>query len=114
MGFIHDDDAVLREDGVNVCYGPDYLTITTEAAVDDTKTKFSAGVSGKTYLYAKNPDARAVYGEEATAAMDKWTSFTYNGTEIVCDETDIFEIVEVDANDKVVAVGYARGLEQRA
>ena len=108
------DHAVLRADGVNVCYGPTLLTVTAEADAGSlNKTKFSAGVSGTTYLYALNSDARAVYGEEATAAMDKWTSFTYNGTDIVANENDIIEVVAVDASNKVVAVGYARGVEER-
>lgn len=108
------DHAVLRADGVNVCYGPTLLAVTAEADAGSLdKTKFSAGVNGTTYLYALNPDARAVYGEEATSAMDKWTSFTYNGTNVKANEKDIIEIVAVDASDKVVAVGYARGVEER-
>ncbi len=106
------DHAVLRADGVNVCYGPDYLDITVAEGTDDTDTKFSAGTVAGTYLYRLNPDARAAYDDVAEAGA-VWASFTYNGTEVTCDETDIIEVVQVVSN-KVVAVGYARGLEQRS
>lgn len=95
---------VLRSAAIRAVYAPGSLTVTL-AASDAGKTiaTVTAGGSGTTYAYRKNPASRAVYG---TATADyAGTSLTSGTTKIAVAEGDILEIVNL-VDGKVAAVGY--------
>lgn len=93
---------VLRSVAIRAVYAPGSLTVTL-AASDEGKTiaTITAGNTGTTYKYTKNPSSRAVYGDSYSGG----TSLTSGTTKIAVSEGDILEIVNM-ADSKVKAVAY--------
>ena len=93
---------VLRSLAIRAVYAPGSLTVSL-AASDEGKTiaTVSAGNTGTTYKYTKNPSSRAVYGDSYSSG----TSLTSGTTKIAVSEGDILEIVNM-ADSKVKAVAY--------
>jgi len=96
--------AVLRAAAVRVVYTPGSLTASL-AASDEGKTiaTVTAGNSGTTYKYKKNPSSRAVF--DMSASDYGGTSLTSGSTKISVVEGDVLEIVNI-ADSKVYAVTY--------
>lgn len=96
--------AVLRQTAIRVVYTPGSLTASLTAS-DEGKTivTVSAGNSGTTYKYKKNPTARATFGESASDYGG--TSLTSGTTKIAVAEGDILEVVNL-ADSAVYAVAY--------
>jgi hypothetical protein len=95
--------AVLRATAIRAVYAPGSLTVTL-AASDEGKTvaTVTAGNSGTTYKYTKNPSSRVAYGTTATAYGG--TSLTSGTTKISVAEGDVLEIVNfVDSAAYAVA-----------
>lgn len=95
---------VLRAAAIRCVYAPGSLTVTL-AASDEGKTiaTVTAGNTGTTYKYKKNPTARATYGE--TSSNYGGTSLTSGTTKIAVAEGDVLEIVNIN-DSAVVAVAY--------
>lgn len=95
---------VLRSAAIRAVYAPGSLTVTL-AASDAGKTiaTVTAGNTGTTYAYKKNPSARVAYGTASTAYAG--TSLTSGTTKIAVSEGDVLEIVNL-SDSAVVAVGY--------
>ncbi|MBR5370966.1 MAG: hypothetical protein IK130_02005 [Oscillospiraceae bacterium] len=95
---------VLRAAAVRCVYAPGSLTVTL-AASDEGKTiaTVTAGNTGTTYAYKKNPTARVAYGTTSTAYAG--TSLTSGTTKIAVSEGDVLEIANI-SDSAVVAVAY--------
>lgn len=95
---------VLRSAAIRSVFAPGSLTVTL-AASDAGKTiaTVTAGNTGTTYAYKKNPASRATYNETSTAYDG--TSLTSGTTKIAVSEGDVLEIVNLSSS-KVVAVAY--------
>lgn len=95
---------VLRSAAFRAVYAPGSLTVTL-AASDSGKTiaTVTAGNTGTTYAYKKNPASRVAYGTTATAYAG--TSLTSGTTKISVSENDVLEIVNL-SDSAVVAVAY--------
>lgn len=95
---------VLRSVAIRAVYAPGSLTVSL-AASDAGKTiaTVSAGNTGTTYAYKKNPATRVAYGTTSTAYAG--TSLTSGTTKIAVSEGDILEIVNIN-DSAVVAVAY--------
>lgn len=93
---------VLRSLAIRAVYAPGSLTVTL-AASDEGKTiaTVTAGNTGTTYKYTKNPATRVAYGD----AYSSGTSLTSGTTKIAVAEGDILEIVNL-SDSKVVAAAY--------
>lgn len=94
--------AVLRATAIRAVYAPGSLTVTL-AASDSGKTvaTVTAGNTGTTYKYTKNPTARVPYGD----AYSGGTSLTSGTTKIAVAEGDVLEIANI-SDGGVVAVAY--------
>lgn len=95
---------VLRSAAIRAVYAPGSLTVTL-AASDEGKTvaTVTAGNTGTTYAYKKNPAARVAYG--TTSSAYSGTSLTSGTTKIAVAEGDVLEIVNI-SDSAVVAVAY--------
>ena len=96
---------VLRSAAIRAVYAPSSLTISLAkgSAAGTTIATISAGNTGTTYAYKKNPAARAVYNQ--TSSNYNGTSLTSGTTEISAKAGDVIEIVNLSSS-KVVSVGY--------
>lgn len=96
---------VLRSAAIRAVYAPGSLTVSlaTGATAGTTIATISAGNTGTTYQYKKNPSSRATYNQTTTAYSG--VSLTSGTTEIEVSDGDVLEIVNVSSS-KVVAVGY--------
>lgn len=99
------DHKVLRSVAIRAVYSPGSLTLGAAegAAAGTTKITVTAGNSGTTYAYKKNPASRAVYNTTGTAYAG--TTLTSGTTEIEVAEGDIIEVVNL-VSSKVASVGY--------
>jgi hypothetical protein len=99
------DHKVLRSVAIRAVYAPGSLTLAAAAGATagTTKVTVSAGNSGTTYSYKKNPAERAAYG--TTTAAYAGTTLTSGTTEIEAAEGDIIEVVNL-VSGKVANVGY--------
>lgn len=99
------DHKVLRSVAIRAVYAPGSLTLAAAAGATagTTKVTVSAGNSGTTYSYKKNPAERAAYG--ITTAAYAGTTLTSGTTEIEAAEGDIIEVVNL-VSGKVANVGY--------
>ena len=95
---------VLRSAAIRSVFAPGSLTVTL-AASDSGKTiaTVTAGNTGTTYAYKKNPASRVAYGTTSTAYAG--TSLTSGTTKISVSEGDVLEIVNL-SDSAVVAVAY--------
>lgn len=95
---------VLRSVAIRAVYAPGSLTVTL-AASDEGKTvaTVTAGNTGTTYAYKKNPASRVAYGTASSSYNG--TSLTSGTTKISVSEGDVLEIANI-SDSKVVAVGY--------
>ena len=95
---------VLRSLAIRTVFAPGSLTVTL-AASDEGKTiaTVTAGNTGTTYAYKKNPASRATYDMTSTAYDG--TSLTSGTTKIAVAEGDVLEIVNLSSS-KVKAVAY--------
>ena len=95
---------VLRATAIRCVYAPGALTVTL-AASDSGKTiaTVTAGNTGTTYAYKKNPASRVAYGTTSTAYAG--TSLTSGTTKIAVSEGDVLEIANI-SDSAVVAVAY--------
>lgn len=95
---------VLRSAAIRSVFAPGSLTVTL-AASDAGKTvaTVTAGNTGTTYAYKKNPASRVAYGTTSTAYAG--TSLTSGTTKISVSEGDVLEIVNIN-DSAVVAVAY--------
>lgn len=99
---------VLRSVAIRSVYAPGSLTVTLAAATGGSATgktvaTVTAGNTGTTYAYKKNPSARATYDETSSAYAG--TSLTSGTTAIEVSEGDVLEIVNLSSS-KVKAVAY--------
>lgn len=96
---------VLRSVAIRAVYAPGSLTVSLAPASESGKTVVSvtAGNTGTTYAYKKNPSERVVYHQ--TAAAYNGTSLTSGTTAIAASEGDILEVVNLSSG-KVVSVAY--------
>lgn len=95
---------VLRATAIRCVYAPGSLTVSLTAS-DSGKTiaTVTAGNTGTTYAYKKNPSARVAYG---TSSSDyAGTSLTSGTTKIAVSEGDVLEIVNL-SDSAVVAAAY--------
>lgn len=95
---------VLRATAIRAVYAPGSLTVSL-AASDSGKTiaTVSAGNTGTTYAYKKNPASRVAYGTTSSAYAG--TSLTSGTTKIAVSEGDVLEIANI-SDSAVVAVAY--------
>lgn len=96
---------VLRSAAIRAVYAPGSLTVTLApgSASGTTVATISAGNSGTTYAYKKNPASRAIFNQ--TTANYGGTSLTSGTTEIAVTEGDVIEIVNL-VSGKVASVAY--------
>lgn len=96
---------VLRSAAIRAVYAPSSLTtsLAKGSAEGTTIATISAGNTGTTYAYKKNPASRAVYNQTSTNYGG--TSLTSGTTEISASAGDVIEIVNLSSS-KVVSVGY--------
>lgn len=99
------DHKVLRSIAIRAVYSPGSLTLGASEGdtAGTTKITVTAGNSGTTYAYKKNPASRAVYNTTGTAYAG--TTLTSGTTEIEVAEGDIIEVVNL-VSSKVASVGY--------
>ncbi len=96
---------VLRSVAIRAVYAPGSLSFSTAPASESGKTivTITAGNTGTTYAYKKNPSERAVFNQ--TSAAYGGTALTSGSTAIAVSEGDILEIVNLSSG-KVVSVAY--------
>ena len=96
---------VLRSVAIRSVYAPGSLSVSTAPASESGKTiaTITAGNTGTTYAYKKNPSERAVFNQ--TSAAYGGTVLTSGSTAIAVSEGDILEIVNLSSG-KVVSVAY--------
>ena len=96
---------VLRSVAIRAVYAPGSLSVSTAPASESGKTvvTITAGNTGTTYAYKKNPSERAVFNQTSTAYGG--TALTSGSTAIAVSEGDILEIVNLSSG-KVVSVAY--------
>lgn len=96
---------VLRSVAIRAVYAPGSLSVSTAPASESGKTiaTITAGNTGTTYAYKKNPSERAVFNQ--TSAAYGGTALTSGSTAIAVSEGDILEIVNLSSG-KVVSVAY--------
>jgi len=96
---------VLRSVAIRAVYAPGSLSISTAPASESGKTvaTITAGNTGTTYAYKKNPSERAVFNQTSVAYGG--TALTSGSTAIAVSEGDILEIVNLSSG-KVVSVAY--------
>lgn len=98
---------VLRAAAVRAVYMPSVLTVACAAATgasDSGKTVATVTGATGTLKYRVNPTVRAAYGDDGTAAG--YTSLTSGTTKITAAAGAVIEVVELDSDSKVIAVGY--------
>lgn len=96
---------VLRSVAIRAVYSPGSLTVSLAAGASSgtTVATISAGNTGTTYAYKKNPSSRATH--DMTTAAYGGTSLTSGTTEIEASPGDVLEIVNLSSS-KVKAVAY--------
>lgn len=96
---------VLRSAAIRAMYSPGSLVMSaSQGATSGTiKITVTAGNTGTTYAYKKNPSERASFNETNTAYAG--TTLASGTTEIEASAGDIIEVVNLSSN-KVVAAGY--------
>ena len=93
---------MLRASAILAVFAPGSLTVSL-AASDSGKTiaTVTAGNTGTTYKYTKNPTSRVPYGD----AYSSGTSLTSGTTKIAVAEGDVLEIANI-SDGGVIAVAY--------
>ena len=99
---------VLRSTAIRAVYAPGSLTASLAAATGDsasgkTVVTVTAGNTGTTYAYKKNPSERATFDMTSTAYAG--TSLTSGTTAIAVSVGDVIEVVNLSSS-KVKAVTY--------
>lgn len=99
------DHKVLRSLAIRAVYSPGSMILSAAAGASagTTKVTVSAGNSGATYAYKKNPVERAAYG--TAGAKYGGIALESGTTEIAVVEGDIIEVVNL-VSSKVSSVGY--------
>lgn len=96
------DHKVLRSLAIRALFAPGALTLTAAQAATAGKTVITvAETATSSFKYIVNPAENAVLG-----AVYSGTALTSGTTQVAAKLGDIVEVADLDANDKVVKVGY--------
>lgn len=100
------DHAVLRKQAIYAVFAPTIIELVRAAFASGKVTLTTEAAATATFVYRVNPAKRASYGEDFAALIE--TNTWESGTEIAAKKGDTVEIIDLDAENKCVAVGYMK------